>query len=579
MTESIIGRSSYFDTLSNELIIQVLHLCQCNEILRFATTNKRHYNIISESVSLKLHIELEVNGLYITQGSRSRGGTYSHLLDELVRNRNGWLNLDLEEPVERNSNQVMSLWELREGNYVVAFSSTSKAWGPDSIQVTPLDLLETPQPVTFSCTFSEFTPDFEQELVALVKTDPNETTRLEVRLCSATTGHPHPLAQNPIFPVQVDFQIPGPGRQTFTLEIVQDILVVRIADISRDRYEILAWNWKSGALLCRVGSNSGIADFSLLDGTHLALFSVEVDGAGPRLITISLYSIYHQTYGEIPKGQVFHASKYTCARPILTFGFPKLDNSYIVDSRVIMRSDPIPGRTVYTKSAKFAHCTALTFSIILSLLDLSYPDVEGRPVHLRIFISAQSLLSYLPESANEDTTIVPWDVWGKGATRWFLCDKATSYWVYWTSGSRFIKVDENPDSVLHDLSVFEFHPPKVRRHALSYTYSSSEQGSQYKEKMNEIVLEGSGLTRPHPVTSLLDTDLPPLLADTVGSDMPTIIETGFSTPVESRLPYRVVTRPKFVPWCEDWSIDGDHIIGTTPVRRNVDRLTVYKIRA
>ncbi|CAE6521066.1 unnamed protein product [Rhizoctonia solani] len=278
-----------------------------------------------------------------------------------------------------------------------------------------------------------------------------------------------------------------------------------------------------------------------------------------------------------------------------------------------MRSDPIPGRTVYTKSARFAHCTALTFSIILSLLDLSYPDVEGRPVHLRIFISAQSLLSYLPESANEDTTIVPWDVWGKGATRWFLCDKATSYWVYWTSGSRFIKVDENPDSVLHDLSVFEFHPPKVRRHALSYTYSSSEQGSQYKEKMNEIVLEGSGLTRPHPVTSLLDTDLPPLLADTVGSDMPTIIETGFSTPVESRLPYRVVTtdlpplladtvgsdmptiietgfstpvesrlpyrvvtRPKFVPWCEDWSIDGDHIIGTTVSAYNINHDSGYE---
>ncbi|KAH7345505.1 hypothetical protein B0J17DRAFT_640125 [Rhizoctonia solani] len=580
MAESTIRHSCFFDVLSDELIIQVLHHCQYNEILQFATTNKRHYIIVSESVSLKLHIELEVNGLYIVQGSRSRDGTYSRLLDELVRYRNSWLNLDLEEPIERNSNQVMSLWELREGNYVVAFSSTSsQAWGPDSIQITPIDPLETPQPVTFSTVFSEFTPDFEQELVALIKTDPNDTTRLEVRLCSAITGHSHPLARNPTFTVQVDFQIPGPGRQTFTLEIVENILVVRIADIMRDRYEILAWDWKSGALLCRVGCDSGLADFALLDSTHLALFSVEVEGAGPRLITISLYSI-HQMYGELSSGQVFYATEYTCARPILTFEFPKLDNSHVVASRVIMRSDPIPQRTVYTKSASFAHCTALTFSIILSLLDLSNPGADEHSVNLRIFISVQSLRSHLLELANEeDTTVVPWDVWGTRATRWFLCDKPTSYWVYWTSGSRFVRVDENPDSARHDLSVFEFHTPMVRRHALSYIHSSLEQqASQYKEKTKEIVLKGSGLSCPHPANSLLDTDLPPLLVNTVGSDMPTIIETGFSIPVESCLPYRVVTRPNFVPWCEDWSIDGDHIIGTTPVRRNVDRLTVYKLR-
>ncbi|CAE6426413.1 unnamed protein product [Rhizoctonia solani] len=575
--------SSYFDGLSNELIVQILHFCQYDGILRFAATNKRHYNILSDSVGLKLHIELDASSLDVIKGSRTRNGTYSCLLDELVRYRDAWLNLDLEEPIERNSNRVMSLWELREGNYVVAFSSIASAqWGPDSIQVTPIGSLEAPQPITFPSIFSEFTLDFEQGLAALVKTDPVKdasTSCLEIRLCSTITGLSHPLARSPVFIVQVDFQIPGPGHQTFTLEVIDNILVIRIADIMRDIYEIIAWDWKSGALLCRVGSSSGIADFSLLDNRYLVLFSAETDGKPPRSITISLYSMLELEHGEIPNGPYFCASKYACARPILTFEFPKLDDSYIVSSRVIMRSDPIPGRVIYTKSASFAHQTALTFSVILSLLHVSNPDED--PVHLRIFISAKSLSSYLPGLVNErDTVVIPWSVWGPQASRWFICDKQTSYWVYWTSGSRFIYVDEDPRSTLHSLSVFDFHSPTVRRHALRDTSPAEVNRSSisYIGEMREIVLQGMGLIAPHPVNSLLDTDLPPLIASTIDSDMPTVITTGFSSPVESRLPYRVVTRFHFVPSCEDWSIDGDHIIGMTPVRPNVDRLCVYKLR-
>jgi hypothetical protein len=83
--------------------------------------------------------------------------------------------------------------------------------------------------------------------------------------------------------------------------------------------------------------------------------------------------------------------------------------------------------------------------------------------------------------------------------------------------------------------------------------------------MKENVLKGGGLLIPHPQISDPDINHPPLLIDTVGSDMPTVIETGFSVQVESRLPYRVATRPSSVLWREDWSIDGNHIIGMMTV--------------
>ncbi|KAJ1311912.1 hypothetical protein OPQ81_010372 [Rhizoctonia solani] len=508
--------SSHFNTLSDELIVQVLHFCRFNEILGFAITNKRHYNIISSSISLKLHIELDVHGLDIIKGSRKGDGSYSRLLDELVCYQDAWLNLDFEEPTKRTSNQVMSLWELREA-------------------------------------------------VVLVKVNPDNPTYLEIMLCSTVTGLPHPLAQKPIFAVQVGFRIPGPGNQTFTLEVIDDILVTRIADIMNYRYEVIAWDWKSGNLLCRVGSNSGFADFSLLDSTYLVLFSVEADEVGPRLITISLYSMLPHAHDENKCSAYFYASEYPHARPVLTFEFPQLDDTYIVSSRVIMRSDPIPGRVTYTKSASFAHSAALTFSVILSLVQISNFDADEQPVHLRIFISAKSLFSYLPEfTGGEDTVVIPWSSWGTQATRWFICEEETNYWVYWTSGSRFVRVDETQDSPLHSLSIFDFHPPTVRRHALRDIYPPTEHPySLYKETMKDNVLEGKGLTVPHPVISISDADTIPLFRDTIDSGTPTVVKKGFSVPVESRLPYRVVTRPKFVPSCEDWSIDGDHIVGMT----------------
>ncbi|KAF8741291.1 A Receptor for Ubiquitination Targets, partial [Rhizoctonia solani] len=563
----------YFLNLSDELIIQILHFCAYIDILRFAATSQRHHAILSNSISLKFHIELEVNGLHVVEGSRKGEATYSRLLEELICYRDAWLNLELEDPIERISNREMLLWELREGNYVVAFTSESDAawatdsWGPDSMQLTPIGSLETPQPVTFSTFYNELTLDFEQDLVALVKTNPDNKMSLEVRLCSTTTGLSHPLARNPVFFVQVGFRIPGPGHQTFTLEVIGDILVVRIAEILDYEYEIMAWNWKSGALLCRIGSISGIADFTLLDSTHLALFSVTTDEQGPRLIALSLYSMIPHTHDETATGPYFSAMEYESAQPSLVFEFPKLDDAYQVLSRVIMRSDPIPGRTTYTKSASFAHSTALTLSIIMSLSHFSSPDMDENSVHLRIFVEAKSLLSYLLEpTGHEDTVVIPWEVWGTRATRWFLCEKQTTYWVYWTSGSRFIRVNENAHSDLDDLSVFDFHPPIVKRTSpYSNRDSTEDQMPLYKEKMRENVLNGRGLLVPHPETLDPDTSVPPSLTHTVGSDMPTVIKTGFAVPIESCLSYRVVTKPSSVPHLEDWSIDGSHIIGMMTV--------------
>ncbi|CAE6525349.1 unnamed protein product, partial [Rhizoctonia solani] len=248
--------SSRFWNLSNEIIIQMLHHCKYNEILQFAAASKRHYNIVAGSTGLQLHIELEANGLDILGRSRTGNTNYSQILDGLLRYRGAWLFLQLEKPVERIIRVEPSIWGHREGNYVVAFSSQSDLFAdPDWLQVIPLDSPNDPAPVTLHHTFREFTLDFEQDLVATVRDAPNENIqRLKISLCSICTGLPHPLAPKSTYFVLIDFSVPLPGNEAFTLEILGDLLAIKITDISGERYEILVWDWKHGALLLRIGS-------------------------------------------------------------------------------------------------------------------------------------------------------------------------------------------------------------------------------------------------------------------------------------------------------------------------------------
>ncbi|CAE6508345.1 unnamed protein product [Rhizoctonia solani] len=599
MTEPVdpFGLFGCFSDLSDEIVIQVLHFCNYEEILRFAATSKRYYNIVASSVGLRLHIELEVNGLEIIKGTRNGNAAHSVLLDELVRYRDAWLNLRLEEPVERTLMERAQtlLWELREGSYTVALSSTpNTSLGPDTLWITLFDHLDTSNRITFHDHFHAFTSDLEQDLVACLKMVPSANTRFEIKLCSATTGLAHPLAQNYTFIVQADFRIPDPEEDpdSVSIEIMDNIFVARVADLS-DEYEILAWDWKSGALLLRIGSSSGIADFSFLDTTHLVIFSADRNKLNLPWITLSLYPVTPRALDEETAGSYFRASKYACARPILTFRFPELKRSFRVKSSdFTLRSDPTPGRPIYTtKSAGFAHSTALTFVATLSLIDkrrshLNHPLSN----ELQVCISAGPLLRYLFEYAGEvDTIVIPWATWGTKTTRWFLRDQGP-YNSLWTYGSRFVRAgsDVDPISTLYDLLVFDFHPPTVKRHGpLELIYPpTTDLTAKDEAKLRKLVLEGNVLAVAHVLRSGLstssatDANPPQVLSKTIHSDLPTVITEGFSAPVESRLPYRVVIRPKFVPECEEWLIDGNYVIGMSPSRDDsdvVDRILVYKL--
>ncbi|KAG8699660.1 hypothetical protein FRC11_013567, partial [Ceratobasidium sp. 423] len=287
----------------------MLHFCSHKEILRFAATSKRYCKVIANSVSLQLHIELEENGLEIITGTRKGNATYSLLLDELVRYRDAWLNLMFEKPTQQTPMERNPTWrwELREGSYAMAFSSApSTSLDPDSLWVMSLDHLNALNQVTFQGHFHDFVSSLEQDLVVLVRVDPDNHSSFDVRFCSATTGLDHPLARSHTLSVRVDFPLPHPEEESevFTLAIMDNIFVAGASNF-KGKCEILVWDWKSGALLLRIGSSSGLADCSFLGKTHLVVFSVDNPELDSHSITLSLYSITPHAYDEAPPGSHF----------------------------------------------------------------------------------------------------------------------------------------------------------------------------------------------------------------------------------------------------------------------------------
>jgi hypothetical protein len=63
------------------------------------------------------------------------------------------------------------LWELREGSFISAYSTTRRPKLADAIQVVPLNAQGLPKPIKFGIEFHEFTLDLSQELVVLAVVD------------------------------------------------------------------------------------------------------------------------------------------------------------------------------------------------------------------------------------------------------------------------------------------------------------------------------------------------------------------------------------------------------------------------
>ncbi|GAB1522178.1 hypothetical protein RhiTH_005290 [Rhizoctonia solani] len=583
-----------FGYLSNEVVIQILHNCSYQDILRFVLTCKRNHDIVAKSVSLQLHMELEVNGLEVVKELQLKGASSvsSSILEELNCYRNAWLKPEFRAPVERPVGHPRVLrWELHNNSYFKAYSSFEPHEYPDTLQIIPLDSMPMAPSVHFHTKFYRFTLDPIQDLAVLVVMIPERSKCVELHIRSLTTGELHAQARRPNLIIEFDFDVSALAHAGFHYapEVLGSVLAVRFNSKAKRMYEILTWDWRSGILLHRISCENGTGDAHFINSSHIAVFAATIRPTGSRLlrdIALSIYDIGNPVNHNIEAENHYYVSKYPTLNPSMTFNFPKLRDSHSVFSIGFMaRSDPIPGRVVYTRYVSFSHPQSITLGLVLSLFQHPVSQNNlGSIREFRGFVSTSLLLDHLAQSrgSHELPKVLSWDQWGEKATRWFPESEVDLSYSQ-MSGSRYVSVKHGPGGLrgLHHLVITDFNTPIVQRHQVSdhlltpYSYKFERKGD------NINLLHANGSTTNRPTSPSEDA---PTLSDnaviimTLGSDVPGTFEVGFEETIVSRLPCRVIIRVKPEAPHDGWLLDGSRLIGIKNYLSEYPTLTVYDLQ-
>lgn len=591
------GTLPSFNCFPEEIVVRILHFCESQAILRFAATCKSNLKLVTESISLQLHIELEVNALEIIKGSSDRNADYATILADLRRYRDAWLDLDLTpQLVKCVDHPRMVQWDLRDGVFIKDYSASGDDDIMDSLELIPLDSPNTPSSVCFHYNFQDFSIDLSQGLAILVGQHPEHLTCAHIHLRSISTGLPHPLAQKSILTAELDFNVSSTWTQeidTFDIKVMGNLLLTKFTLKLPHRYELLVWSWVEGVLLYRICA-SGVCDFGFLDKEHLVLSSAvyveELQCLHSIVLLIFDISTSPSNRHSPPDGH-FNIPTYSTLEPVLKLEFLRVLGSLQVSpSRFMLRSDPNPGRFIHASSATLSCSHSTTLGLLLSLEPRPTETIEAvqTDLDLCIFISGDHLLEHLKQrkSGGTSTTTLLWHEWGENATRWFAEADELDRWTCWLSGSRFINAFTKAQERSQMVSVFDFNTSRVRRHSGHYSkYCSPTPRTEYEnEEYEDAILNGNGLFASYLFGLGTCDNLPDEMpdseimsfAETVKIE--TIIHSGFEEPVISRLPYRIVTKAQAMPTHVGWMIDGDHIIGVYPRINGHRRISIYSLR-
>ncbi|CUA75804.1 hypothetical protein RSOLAG22IIIB_06085 [Rhizoctonia solani] len=592
MTEEM--ARALLDSLPNEVIIHILHCCPYKTIFQFSfvggQTCKRNHEIVANSISLRLHIELGVNGLEVIKPpTKNTNATSSSVLEELTRYRDAWLKPKFGIPMELLVGRPRVLcWELHGGAYFKAYSSFAPRDHPDSLQIIPLDQLPPCPPASFGTKFQKFTTDPGQDLVILVAAIPERPSHVQLHIRSLTTGQPHPDAERPKLTVEFDFEVSVLANSTicYTPEVIESTLAVRFDCEIRRIYEIVILDWKSGRFLHRISSRTGTCASRFISPSHIAVFSATLPVQGGSLlrdIVISIYDITTPAQHDSQTGSNFCVHDCPILEPAIIFKFPKLRNSHSVFSIALMgNSDPVPCRAIYTSSVSFAYSRNMTLGLRVSLFQ--HPTSQnhlGGINAFRAFISMSCLLDHLARHRNfyGSPVVMSWDQWTE-ATRWFPEDEVDLSCSQ-MSGSRYITVKRGPNNLPghHYLVITDFNTPIVQRHqhpnhlSTPYLYKfAMEEDDAALLNMNR---PANNLRPPHSGDDLGEDNT--IIIMTLGRDAPGIFDAGFKETIVSRLPCRIIIRTKLEVPHDGWLLDGNHIIGIKDYFGEHPCLSVYDL--
>ncbi|KAF8601443.1 hypothetical protein BDV93DRAFT_558521 [Ceratobasidium sp. AG-I] len=534
-------------SLSPEVILRILTNCRYDDIISFASTSCQYYYLVHESTTLQLQMELQANGLELSDYARANGQKPVDLLRALYEYRDDWLYMRFGPSTH---------YEFRAEEFAIELYQdtleTCRLLATVDLTEAEVHHIELATGVrrsvivrgNFFCMQSDPSQDLIVRVQKIDLTTEDNIGRGYIHIRALSSDIPHPLAAHPTIPFKVHRFPEIWDESSIPIQIMNDTLVLHLVPYGpgvmfNDPAQILIGNWKSGQILNHISTHVSCVPRFLSPSSLVLLCKTQGPDDHVPLIELAVYeNVQDPLSDNLPPAGTFIGDPVHSLKPCFTFGFPIM-NSAFADAKYFNPIWASGGACkLHSACSRFVpdpSCEVLRIVIYVSPL----PPVQ-------VLISKVQLLSHIARAKrNLDSSTVglPWQDWGERATRWIeaedLPGKQTIH------GTRWVRLFEGASQCIR---VLEFHSPTVRRFPSSVTA-----GRVRKPKGNE--------------------QLPSLMKTWSESEetahVYTVVEPGilnspmFCDPVVSRLPYRVAMLPGPVVLAQqDWRINGQHIVGT-----------------
>ncbi|CAE6463567.1 unnamed protein product [Rhizoctonia solani] len=573
-----------FDRLSHEMVVHILEFCNFQTILRFASTCKRAHNLVTNTTSLQLLIELEASGLELIEGASSSNVSTSLTLERLKRYQNAWANFDLLPP---KGYAWMKGLGVGQGHRFVFFEGYLAATTPaepdepiNSLELCNIRVDLQTYSIRFGASLNgDFYIDQTQDLVVILESISEESTNVSLRLCSLTTGLSHPLALRSPLTFATGY-LPQSSR----IQVVERRLMINIRpQLSELIFDILVWDWIPGTLLHRISfePSYSMCDCTFLGSEYLLVFVASQDKwctsfSTDAAIFLEIYPISGNTLENHLDDTDTHpiVPELPVLMPTLRLEMPTLRSSCCIYGGLRIQTGPLSGYAGQISSTSFVYARPLTL-VLDMVVERVHPTGAGAILgKYCIFVDISHIFDFLQGHKQDGDAIrtLCWNDWGEKSTRWILHPVTGDAYTMPGKmfGSRFIvgETCNKDDEPFDMISIIDFHTPTVKRHSVGSSVPSTP--SSWPEELikehKNLVTQGKGLYVSHILHEIATKQEQPVHLDqafavSVTSDQPTIIEGIFKQAVVSRLPYRMVTKVQAQYAYISWMIDSEHIIG------------------
>ncbi|KAG8762540.1 hypothetical protein FRC12_008970 [Ceratobasidium sp. 428] len=591
----MLSYSTGFTKLPKELTVCALHFCSYQDILRFSATCKAYRELVLNTISLHLQIELGVNHLQLSNGCMRE--SQQKLLQDLKSYNRNWLDLSLSTgpniKIARRMRRPIIMGELRSGLLTSVYSrsaTTQYLWQADTVEIVSLDEPTSRWTHAFDVMFHQLAIDPDQDLLILAVADEEKQKTLTIYFYSLRTGLVHLSARHPIIVLELEFSVEPSGcsHGTIHISITDEVLVINLVSGSsvpqrNTSCDALVLDWREGCLLHHIGTRHGFCSAVCLDGNRLVVLtakaSIPISASTSPFLSFNLITLLLFDRIWIPRSErlledsnIFNISKGHVLAPALALEFPRPKPN--ITLRVErFQALPASAPTDTTPGQKFTpvpSCQTLNLTMRASKI-----RSRVQPTDYAIFIDVRRILhhlSHVPSQAPTDP--LPWSAWGEAATRWnSLCD--TAYPISKTHGSRFVTTRRlvQEDDFIKQLVVADFNPLLVRR---SKTCDLDQTGLYSPGTGYDATTSGEWPNLES------NPGARSMIVDYVDESRPTILDDISEVPIISRLPYRVtVVGGPTVAKFDDWMIDGNRLVGVKvgPVEGDsFDQFVVHYIR-